>query len=277
MKLDNRTFFITGASSGLGRALAVEAASHGATLLLTAKTSETLDATADMCRDKGAQAFTAVHDLADVENIPSMFKQLVDEAESTPDVLINNAGYNAVGFVIDTPIEVFERNYRVNMLSAVALVQCAVPHMLQKKHGYVANIMSAAMYHSFPAMSSYYASKSALKAMHESLRAELSQSPVRTLYVEPCGFQSSYWQNLDRGKRLGDHQYPVHRKDTNPAVVARAIYTAMERNKEKLDLGAPKDKIAAHLNYWAPWLVDKLIVDRNKSLIARVPGTENHE
>ena len=161
--------------------------------------------------------------------------------------------------------------------SAVALVQCAVPHMLQKGRGYVADIMSAAMYHSFPAMASYYSSKSALKAMHESLHAELSQSPVRTLYVEPCGFQSNYWQNLDRGDRLGNHQYPTHRKDTEPAVLARAIYRAMEQDKEKLDLGALKDKIAAHLNYWAPWLVDKLIKDRNKQLIARATDPENND
>jgi short-subunit dehydrogenase len=186
-------------------------------------------------------------------------------------VLINNVGYQVFGFVQNTSVEEYEKNYRVNTLAPIALIQCILPDMLRQKKGLIANVMSSVMYHSFPAVSSYTASKKALEAVHQSLKEELSLTPIKTLYIEPGCFRSNYWKNTEVGDRVKNYKFPTGEEGQDPSYVASRILKAIEEGKANLNLGGFKDKVGYHLSYWAPRMLEKLIIHNNKRLIEKLP------
>ncbi len=268
MDWKKETLLITGATSGLGEQLAIRGAELGAGLILIARNEENL---ARVRSDLGAKTtcHTFHHDLHDYESIPPLYERIVATVGDSPSILINNAGYNAAGFVANTPAKVYEDNFRTNVFAPVALMQTVLPDMMKKRRGYIVNIMSAAMHHAFPGISSYCASKVALGAIHESLQAELAGTPVKSLYVNPGSFRSGYFRNTRVDGRFNRYQYRSKaehlRKD--PRIVAEAIFNAMANGRESLDLSSYMDKIGHHLSYWAPRVLDWLLVSRNPQLL----------
>lgn len=271
-KWKSEVVLITGATSGLGKALAMRAAELHSTVILIARNRERLNRTADEIRTKGGSAYIFQFDLTKAGEVVDLYKKILETIPVPPTILINNAGYNAAGFIQNTPIKVYEDNYKVNTLAAIAFTQSVLPDMIREKKGVIVNIMSAAMYHSFPGMSSYYSSKFALRAIHESLKAEVYGYPIKTVYVDPGGFLSNYWKNMEKGDRLKDFQYPQHKTGRDPAEIALKIFHAIEHGREDINLGGFKDRIGYHLNYWASKIVDKLIVNGSRELLANRPN-----
>ena len=267
----NELVFITGASSGLGRALSLRAGELGAAVILAGRDKKRLEQTAKDVKEIGGTPYIFRFDLAEIHEISALYDQFMRKMAKTVTLLINNAGYNAAGFVQNTPLEVYEENYRVNALAPVALIQCVLPSMIKFAKGGIANVLSTAMYHSFPGISSYYSSKFALRAIHESLKTEVAGCGIQTLYVEPCGFRSNYWKNIDFGKRWKKFRHAENKNAMEPAGIALKIFEALDKGKEEIVLGGFKDKIGRHLNYWTPSLVDKLLVSRNQNLLNNRP------
>ena len=264
------SLLITGASSGLGKALALAGVGLGANVILIGRNEKKLTDVQKKIERLGGRSHIFAFDLNETDKISALYRHIAGSMKAPPTVLINNVGYQVAGFVQNTPIDVYEKNYRVNVLAPIALIQNALPDMIKQKRGTIVSIMSSVMYRSFPGVSSYCASKSALGAIHESLKSELVGLPIKTLYVRPCGFRSDYWKNTDYGNRLGDFKFnPVQSKD--PADLAVAILKAIEQGKEDVDLGSIVDRVACHLNYWFPKLVDKMIAKRNSKLINNRP------
>ena len=189
-----------------------------------------------------------------------------------PTILINNAGYSEAGFVQNTPVNTYMDNFKVNFFAPIALIQSALPDMLERRKGKIISIINSAMFHSFPGTSSYCSSKSALGALHESLTAELSGLPVKTLYVNPGVFQSNYVKNIRTENRLKDFTYNEcsngHRSASD---VADAIFDAVETGKEEINLNSLMGRIGDHLAYWAPGILDKIVVHQNRELIEKRP------
>lgn len=271
----NEVILITGASSGLGRALALRSGELGATVILIARNKERLTEVSEEISKNGGIAFDFLFDLGDVAKIPDLYEIIVGEAKKVPTILINNVGYQAAGFVQNTPVEVYERNFRVNAIAPVVLIQCVLPDMLRREKGVIANVMSSIMYHAFPGVSSYAASKKALGAIHESLKAEMTGTPVKTLYIRPGSFQSSYWENTDVGDRIKEFAYPSGERLRKPSYVAAKICEAIENGKENFILSSFKDKVGYHLSYWAPRILDKIIIHKNRKLLAKRPGIDS--
>ena len=267
----NEVALITGATSGLGKALALRAAELHSTVILIARNLERLNKVAEEIRTKGGNPYIFQFDLTMADEVDDLYKKIIDTVPNPPTILINNAGYNAAGFIQNTPIKVYENNYKVNTLAAIAFTQCVLPDMIRENRGAIVNIMSAAMYHSFPGMSSYYSSKFALQAIHESLKAEVYGHQIKTVYVDPGGFLSNYWKNMKKGTRLKNFKYPEHKTGRDPAEIAVKILDAIEHGRENINLGGFKDRIGYHLNYWAPKIVDKLIINGSNKLLANRP------
>jgi len=202
-----------------------------------------------------------------INEVPGLYRSIVDTMGKHPTVLINDIRYQIAGFVKNTPAEHYMKSYRGNVLFLIALIQCMLPDMLRQNKGTIANIMSAVIYHSYPGISAYFAAKAALGAVHESLRAELSGTGIKTLYVRPGGYLSNYWKMTDIGGRFKDIEYPGYEdiRDTN--YVVSHIFKAIEKGKVEINLGSIKDRIGFHLSYWAPKMLDKIIAGRNKELI----------
>src|SRR5262249_9338560 len=175
---------ITGASSGLGRALALEFAVDGDNVLsLVGRRVSELEATADAVRHAGSQAHVLAADLSRPQEPVRAVEQT--RAFFDPDVVIANAGAGRSGPVAELAWSDIEQMVRVNSLGAMALVRAALPRMIERRSGWIAAISSLASYRGFPARAPYAASKAALSTFIESVRIEARPHGVSVIDVHP--------------------------------------------------------------------------------------------
>ncbi len=184
MKLDGKLVLLTGASRGLGRALALDMARAGAHLVLTARDEAALEETAQFCRAAGAPVVHAF--VADItEQIAC--QRLVAQATVALgglDVLVLNAGLSMwADFTEVRDLAIYEQLLRTNYLSAVYLLAAALPH-LRARRGRIVSISSAQAWTGLPHHTGYAASKAALQAFLDSLQMELGDE-VSVLGVYP--------------------------------------------------------------------------------------------
>ena len=167
-----RRAFITGAASGLGRALALQLGAAGWRLGLNDLDAAGLDAVAAaILAAGGAAPELFVFDVAD----PGAFAAA---ARDGADLLFNNAGIGCGAPVLDTPLADWREVLDVNLMGAVHGIRAFVPGMVAQGSGHVVNVASAAAFHGMPRFGAYSASKAALAALSEALRAELAGSGV---------------------------------------------------------------------------------------------------
>ena len=178
MELEGKRALITGASRGIGEALARAFADAGATVALVARTEEALR---PLAVELGGSAHVA--DLSDPPQVATLMHRVEDEVGPV-DVLVNNAGIdNIVGFT-DTLDDDLRRVTEVNYLAPAELCRQAVPRMLRRGGGYIVNVSSLAGCVALPGLVDYSASKAALSHFTAGLRADLRGLPIRTTLVE---------------------------------------------------------------------------------------------
>lgn len=184
MAFRDQVVLITGASSGLGREMALQLARAGAKLGLVARRKERLDELAREIKALGATVATRAADVADRAGIVGALRAL--EAELGPcDILIANAGVgNGVSvhkFDADAAFSI----YKTNVFGALCSIEAVLPSMLARRSGHIVGISSLASYRAFPTTHPYSATKSALSAHLEGLRAELRPSGIAVTTVCP--------------------------------------------------------------------------------------------
>jgi len=170
---------ITGASSGVGKAIALRLASEGATVCLVGRNRERLEAVADSARATGPRVLTYQTDLAADESIRNLRASLEGDFESI-DLLIHSAGVISLGQIESAQVEDFDRQYRVNVRGPYLLTQCLLP-MLKARRGQIVFINSSVVLQAKANVSQYAATKHALKAVADSLRQEVNPYGLRVL------------------------------------------------------------------------------------------------
>jgi short-subunit dehydrogenase len=225
-----RRVLLTGASSGIGAALAVELATSGAVLGLCARRTELLDAVlADVHRHSpGSVAWTV--DLADLDAVDRLATRAVEDLGRV-DVLVNNAARsNYHADALTTPWADLEDLMRVNFLSPVRLTRALLPAMLARDNGRVVTVSSMAKHMSSPGESAYSASKAALSAWIEATATEHWSSAVRFHLVYPALI------GLEPGVDADDTVAETPNSgDVIPApVLARAMMRQVERDELEL-------------------------------------------
>jgi short-subunit dehydrogenase len=182
-KVRNKVIWLTGASSGIGEALAYELATRGAKLILSARRKE------ELARVKGNCISSAQ---ADIRILPLDLSQAETLKLSTEaaiqifghvDILVNNGGISQRSFAKDTLIEVDRRIMEVNYFGAVALTKYLLPHFLQRRSGHFVTVSSVTGIFGTPYRSGYAASKHALHGFFDSLRAELYKDVKNAIRV----------------------------------------------------------------------------------------------
>lgn len=173
---------VTGAGSGIGRAIALRLAEQGVDVCLVGRRLETLEAVAEATRRHGVTARCCAADLAQ----PEALRRLADELQALApvDVLIHSAGVFTMGPVERAPVEDLDRNYAVNVRAPYLLTQALLPRLKQHR-GQVVFINSTAGLAARAQVSHYAASKHALKALADALRDEVNADGVRVLTVYP--------------------------------------------------------------------------------------------
>jgi NAD(P)-dependent dehydrogenase (short-subunit alcohol dehydrogenase family) len=187
MQLRDKTALITGASRGLGRALAELLAAHGCSVVLVARDAKSVEAAAEAIRARGGRAFAIAADIADKSAIYAITGQATALAGPI-DILINNAstlGHTPLSLLIDSECEDLEQVLAVNLIGPFRLTKAVLGSMLLRDSGVIVNISSDAGVEAYPTWGSYGASKAALDQLTRIWAAENASSRVRVLSVDP--------------------------------------------------------------------------------------------
>lgn len=184
MQLKGAVAVVTGASSGIGEAVAVGLAQRGAKVVLTARRKERLDVLADRIERAGGTALPIRCDVTDREQLASL-PTVVKEAFGPCDVLVNNAGVPGGGEFAKLTYEQIASIIQVNVLGVMYGTRAFLPGMLKRGHGHIVNIASLAGRFATPGASVYGASKHAVVAFSESLFYEVEEHGVLVTAVNP--------------------------------------------------------------------------------------------
>ena len=197
MNFKNKTIWITGASSGIGKALALALSKKEVKLILSARNLNQLEEVRLLCQNP-EQVKILVMDLAMWKNAAHWVKTAFGLFDGV-DILINNAGISQRSLVVDTDLKVDERIFRVNYFGTVALTKAMLPHFIEKKAGHVVVVTSVVGRVATPLRSSYSASKHALHGFFDSLRAEVYDDNISITLICPGFVNTNISKNaLDR-------------------------------------------------------------------------------
>lgn len=184
----SKTLFITGVSSGFGRALAQEALAAGHRVVGTVRSA---DAKSAFEAINSARAFGRVMDVTQFEAIDGV----VADAEVTVgpiDVLVNNAGYAHEGVMEESPLTEMQRQFDVNVFGAVAMMKAVLPYMRERRRGHIINITSMGGFITMPGIAYYCGSKFALEGISEVLGKEMKPFGVFLTAVAPGSFRTEW-------------------------------------------------------------------------------------
>lgn len=181
---------ITGAGSGLGRALALHLAQRKARLVLSDLNEATLEETAKMVIAAGAEAHTVAGDISRIETVQRL-RTVAAEHFGEVDILINNAGFAVFGEIAEVPPEDWRRQIDVNLHGVVLGCHAFMPGMVRRGRGFILNVASSAGLMSLPGLGAYNASKAAVVALSRTMRAELAGTGVKVSALCPTIFKSN--------------------------------------------------------------------------------------
>ncbi|MFF2832496.1 SDR family NAD(P)-dependent oxidoreductase [Cellulosimicrobium cellulans] len=259
-----RTWFITGASRGLGRALAVAALERGDQVVATARTAN-------------ANAFDARHrdrvlalplDVTDKSAVDTAVAAAVDRFGRL-DVVVNNAGNLSMGMVEEFTETEARAQLEVNFFGALWVSQAVLPHLRTQRSGHLLQVSSIAALGGFPSTGLYSASKFALEGMSEALAAEAASFGVKVTVVQPGGYWTDLYTSMASTTPAEpyaplraelERQWADGSVDSDPRLAAEAMLTLVDSDDPplRLLLGSMVYDVAQHvttqrLETWAAW------------------------
>jgi len=183
---------VTGASAGIGAAVARELADHGAKLILTARRKDRLETLAQELSARGTEVRIAAADLRDPE-APRQIYEATEGAGIHVDILINNAGLGQFGVFVRSPIEQELAQIRVNCEAMVHLARLFVPHMVERRQGWVLIVASTASFQPIPYLNTYAATKVFDRFFSQALTDEVKEYGVKVTALCPGPTESEFW------------------------------------------------------------------------------------
>lgn len=255
--MKDKVVIITGASSGIGQALAFEFGRKGAQVVITGRNPEKLQATADKLDKEGIPQHSIVADVSKEADNHKMIQETIDQYGKI-DVLINNAGISMRALFEDLELDVIKKVMDINFYGTLYATKIALPHIIAQK-GSIVGVSSIAGYRGLPARTGYSASKFAMHGFLESLRTELLNKDVHILLACP-GFTQSNIRNAaltKNGSQQGDTPRDEAKMMTSEEVAAR-IYKAVIKRKRDLVL-TRQGKFTVFMNNLLPAWMDKMV------------------
>lgn len=253
MKIIGSKILITGASGGIGGAIANLLAERGASLILVNRDGDKLKAFAHQLQAKGTTVIPLVADLAEPGRPAAIVQDAIRQAGGV-DILINCAGIQNFGFAAEETASDTARLFNINTIAPIALSNAVLPHMLDKGYGQIVNVGSIFGSIAFPCFASYSASKFALRGYSEALRRELAGSGVNVAYVAPRFTRTAF--NRSVVTRMAN---ALKMNQDSPESVAASVVAAIEGNQGERYLGWP-EKLFVRINSLLPRLVDQSLI-----------------
>jgi short-subunit dehydrogenase len=247
---------VTGASGGIGRAIAREFGKHGAAIGLIARGRAGLDAAAREITELGGTACPAPADVADFDAVRNA-AAVIEERLGPIDIWVNNAMTTVFAFFDDVSAEEYERATRVTYLGTVWGTKVALERMLPRNRGTIVEVGSALAYRGIPLQAPYCGAKHAIKGFFESLRCELRHrgSAVHLTMVQLPGLNTPQFNHCL--SRMPRHPMPVP-PIFEPEVAARSVYWAAHHRRREVYVGFPTVYTIVG-NKLAPWLAERYL------------------
>jgi short-subunit dehydrogenase len=233
MKFHNKVVWITGASSGIGEALAYAFAAEGALLVLSARREEELQRVAKAC----GNAYVLPFDMLSVAEHADRVQDVIN-TYGRIDYLVLNAGVSQRSFVKDTTFDVYRRLFEVNFFSIVSLTQAVLPIFSAQKSGVFVPIASVAGRISTPRRAAYGATKHALIGFFDSVRAEVFNDGIRVTTILPGYIKTNISLHAmnEKGEAYGKMD-PNQAKGLDPNITAQKILQAVLAGKNEFFVG----------------------------------------
>ena len=255
--ISNKTIWLTGASSGIGEALAYALAAQGARLILSARQRDLLESVRSRCANPELHEVVPfdLGDAASVQAAVSHVKQLGCAIH----LLINNGGVSQRALAQDTALDVDRRIMEVNYFGAVALTKALLPEMLARHSGHIVTVTSLVGIFGSPLRSGYAASKHALHGFFDSLRSEVAAQGVTVTLVCPGFIRTdvSVHALMGNGTSQGTMD-AAQAAGLAPEACAAAILAAIRHNRAEVVIGG-RETWGVWLSRWFPGLFRRLI------------------
>ena len=257
MSFSNKIVWLTGASSGIGKALAIELSRKNAKLILSSRNKKALEEVAKECNSTNLKI--VVLDLEDYTNLAAKVIEAV-ACFGKIDILINNGGISQRSLAKDTEISVDKRIIDINFLGTVALSKAILPHFINNRNGHFVVTTSIVGKIGTPLRSTYAASKHALHGFFDSLRAENYQNNIAVTLICP-GFVNT---NVSKNALTGNGT-PQEKMDTatengiQPARFAKMMIKAITNKKEEVYIAGFKEKLAVFVKRFFPQILSIMI------------------
>eukprot|EP00656_Telonema_subtile_P018305 TRINITY_DN19878_c0_g1_i1.p1 TRINITY_DN19878_c0_g1~~TRINITY_DN19878_c0_g1_i1.p1 ORF type:complete len:316 (+),score=64.26 TRINITY_DN19878_c0_g1_i1:87-1034(+) len=262
-----KVVWITGASSGIGRALAHSFAAEGANLVLSARREHQLNEVAEECAQIARAAGLTARARVLAFDLESPCEQLAQHGATAGalygrpvDILVNNGGVSSRSPAEHTSVAVDQRLMQINYIAPVALTKAVLPGMLTQQRGQLVVLSSVQGRLALPFRTSYSASKHALHGFFESLRAEVADRGVGVTLVCPGYVNTRLSLNAITGDGSAHDQVdPATAAGVDPAVLSQYILDAIAGNSHELVVAPLMVRVAITLRAVAPWLLARLM------------------
>ncbi|MEN8117473.1 MAG: SDR family NAD(P)-dependent oxidoreductase [Bacteroidota bacterium] len=253
MKFNGKTIWITGASSGIGKAVALELSNEKTYLILSDIDEKGLSDVAVTCEKNSCKTLVVPIDLNDESSIKSA-TQSVLEKKIKIDCLYQFAGISQRSLVSETPLFVDRKIFEINFFGAIALAKAILPHMIKNGGGQLAVTSSLVGKFGFPYRSSYSATKHALHGFFESLRAENKDNNIQVSIFIPGRVQTNISLNaIDKDGKTYGKMDAGQASGISAEKAAKIICRNLKKNKKEILVGS-KELIMVHIRRFLPRL-----------------------
>ncbi|MDW5290608.1 SDR family NAD(P)-dependent oxidoreductase [Formosa sp. PL04] len=253
MKFTGKTLWITGASSGIGRAVAIELSFKNCHLILSSRKTEDLEQVASICQKNGSTTSVVPFDLSESSSIEQA-ANIVLKTETKIDGLYHFGGISQRSFANDTPIAMDRKIFEINFFGTIELTKRVLPTMIKNGGGQIGVTSSIVGKFGFPYRSSYSATKHALHGFFESLRAENVSNKVLISMIIPGRVKTNISLNaIDEHGNAHNKMDEGQEKGITSEMAARIIVKKLEKEKKEILVGG-KELMMVHIRRFCPSL-----------------------
>jgi short-subunit dehydrogenase len=258
MNFNNKVIWITGASSGIGEATALELSQYNCKLILSSRREDKLNEVKQRCQSPESVAVLPF-DLADIDNMLSVTKKAIAHFGKI-DMLVNNGGISQRSPIIETSIEVDRKLMEIDYLGTVALTKALLPHFVTNKSGHYVVVSSLMGKFSSPFRSAYCGAKHALHGFFDALRLEHDKDQIKVTMICPGFVNTNVARNAltADGSKQGD-QDEMTENGLDVDVFVKRMIKAIRKEKFEAYIGK-FEKFGIYVKRLSPKLIHKLVL-----------------
>lgn len=257
MEIASKTALVTGASSGIGAAIAKSLAKAGAQVLLLARREQELNKVAADVQAAGGKAKVYPVDLTDSRAVEALAKRITSEV-GTPDIIVNNAGAGQWKFIEETSAEEARQMMTLPYFAAFYVTRSFIPEMLKRNSGHIVNVSSVASRFVWPGATAYTAARWAVRGFTEALRSDLCGTHIGVTLYESSQVASPYWDNNPGSRERIPGIGKLLLRTLAPEEVGEAVVEGIRHN-QRLVVIPFMLKLIYLQHFFFPWVVQWLM------------------